>query len=72
MKIEHIEWIDSVSHDGWKDKDDEYNLQIIRTVGFVICADNEKLVITSCSAEHHYGNVWVIPRVAILSRRVLE
>jgi hypothetical protein len=75
LQLEHVTWIDSHGHDGWAYTHElDFNAtKEIDTVGWLV--DDNAHSITTAS---HYtdggdqlGGIITIPKIAILSRRVL-
>lgn len=69
MNIEYVVWRDSVSFNGWVSKDEEFTSQSISSVGYIIKDTDDDLIMSANIAENQYGDVWVIPKSAIIFRR---
>ena len=78
MKVKHplvlVEWEDSAATmDGWKTAEQrrEFTCCSIRSVGFLIHDDAERIVISGAMSVHeeheaHFGDVWSIPRGSVV------
>ena len=70
-----VTWVDSVSHSGWHSEEEIQTFTIhnnMKSVGFLVKDVDDLIVISSNKGHYNYGNSTVIPRVAILSIRIMD
>lgn len=70
MKLVSVSWVDSSSHSGWYSADQIDELSIHKemiSIGFLVREDDEIVAVASNKGKYHYGNITVIPRVAVTS-----
>lgn len=76
--IETVEWVDSTTHNtGWVRPGDSelssLSLKRIRSVGFVIDEDEDRIIMTGSFAQGDYfHNLFMIPKGCITSREKLK
>jgi len=73
-KIIYIEWIDSISRQGWEDLDGDYDITLIKSIGYLV-SENEKCISITTSLDLKFEmavNIVVIPKSAIKKRKFVK
>jgi len=73
-KMIYIEWVDSATHYGWRDRDEKYLPLTITSIGFVLSETEDNIVIsTSLDGVNEMAiGPMVIPKCSIKKRKFFK
>ena len=69
--IIYCEWKDACAYSGW-DSEENYNLCLIKSVGFLVKETKEKIVLAVSKSDGEFNAVMVIPKAWIVKKKTLE
>jgi hypothetical protein len=74
MKIVEIQWVDSTAEvDVWEQKDDySRELEPIKTIGYLIEQDKDKVIICQSVSDSQYGQTFRIPKGCIKKIKTIK
>jgi hypothetical protein len=73
MKVIYLEWTDACGQDGWHPigaKD--YTPETIKTIGFLLLEDKEKVVVTHSLSDAYHNAYIIIPKGWITKRKIIK
>lgn len=72
MKIVYLEWEDACSRHDWVSEDHDYKTMSVKSIGWVVKEDKDKIVIsTSFTTDKDFADPIIIPKKWISSRKNL-